>query len=303
MKRPPPTGLAQSVLDRLRNRSRERNEDFNLLLVRFAGERFLHRLSKSEHRDRFVLKGATLFHLWTGRAHRPTRDLDLLGSGDQSIEGVAGVFRSVCGVDVAPDGVTFDASTLTAALIREDKRYGGIRVRLRATIGSAVVPLQIDVGFGDAITPAASPVIIKSMLDLSATTIPAYPPETVVAEKLEASVTLGIANSRMKDYYDLWVLSEERAFDLETLRDAIRATFERRRTPLPAEWPIGLSEEFAADRAKLVQWRAFLGEHGFTGRKIELAEAVARVRAFVGPALALVTAPGTKWSPGGPWGA
>ncbi len=296
-----PRNLAPSVLDRLRNFSRERNEDFNLVLTRYAGERLLHRLTKSAFGDQFVLKGAALFFIWTGRAHRPTRDLDLLGLGDQGLDAVAGVFRSICRTEVTPDAVDLDASSVKAVVIREDQPYGGIRVRMRARIGTAVIPLQIDIGFGDAITPAASQLTIDSMLDLPATTIAAYPPETVVAEKLEAMVKLGIANTRMKDFYDLWVLSEERAFHLDLLRGAVQATFARRRTAIPESWPIGLTGDFATEESKLAQWKAFLSVHGFTGTRIELAGVIAKLRKFAGAPLGLSDGGGKSWVPGGPW--
>ncbi len=296
-----PKNLAQSVLDRLRNLARARSEDFNFLLTRYVGERLLHRLSRSDFSDRFVLKGATLLFIWSGRAHRPTRDVDLLGFGDPSVESVADVFRRLCAVAVQPDAVEFEAGSVRAAEIRDVQEYGGIRVHMRARIGTAVIPLQVDVGFGDVITPGVTKLTIESMLDLPATTVAAYPPETVVAEKLEALAKLGIANSRMKDFHDLWVLSQEKGFDLGVLRAAVRATFERRRTPLPHSWPLGLTEEFATDRLKLTQWNAFLNTHGFSGPKADLAEVVVKLRGFAGPPLGLLETEGQNWPPGGPW--
>lgn len=198
-----PTNVGASVRARLLRLARERGEDFQLVLTRYASERLLYRLTSSRHASRFVLKGAALFTLWTGRAHRATRDLDLLGFGDSTEPHVRAVFADVLAGDVCDDGVRFDEDSLEVGPIREEQEYGGVRVVVIARIASAKVRLQVDVGFGDAVTPEAAMVEFPTLLDFPAPRLRAYPRETVVAEKVEAMVQLGLANSRMKDFYDL----------------------------------------------------------------------------------------------------
>ncbi|MCP3917785.1 MAG: nucleotidyl transferase AbiEii/AbiGii toxin family protein [bacterium] len=250
--------LSHSVRQRLLNLSRERGVDFNAVLVQFVLERGLYRLSRSPHGNRFVLKGALLFRVWTHELERPTFDIDLLGMGDPSPEGLAEIFREVLGSTEVPDGVEFDLAGMTTEEIRGGQEYGGVRVACAARIGTARVRTQIDVGFGDAVTPGPVKAELPSLLGLPAPMLLTYPRETVVAEKLEAIERLGQANSRMKDFYDLHEILERFELNDDSLADAIRATFGRRRTPIPAELPVGLSWEFAADSAKADQWAAFV---------------------------------------------
>jgi predicted nucleotidyltransferase component of viral defense system len=202
-----PKDVGASVRARLLGLARERKEDFQLVLTRYANERLLFRLAQSPHASRFVLKGAALFTVWTGEPHRATRDIDLLGFGDPSEEALRSLFAEVLALEVAEDGVQFDLGSMTVGPIREDQEYGGVRIVLGAQLTSAKVRLQIDVGFGDAITPDAVVVSLPALLDFPAPRLRAYPRETVVAEKTEAMVKLGLANSRMKDFYDLVILS------------------------------------------------------------------------------------------------
>jgi Nucleotidyl transferase AbiEii toxin, Type IV TA system len=240
--------IGASVRARLLDRSRREGADFQNLLTRYALERLLYRLGVSAARDRFVLKGAMLFAAWLNDPFRPTGDLDLLGFGDDQDVHIAATFRDVCAMSVPADGVTFDTHGLTATTIREGVEYGGVRVRTTATVGGARVPIQIDVGFGDAITPSAVDINYPTLLDGPAPYLRAYPAETVVAEKFEALVSLGLANSRMKDFYDLWLISRTFSFTDAGLGEAIRRTFERRRTDLPADVPTGLSDAFVREK-------------------------------------------------------
>ena len=296
--------VAHSVRQRLLNRAKESGVDFQLVLTRYAVERLLYRLARSEHRDRFVLKGAMLFTLWTGELHRPTRDLDLLGFGDPEAERLAGVFRSLCGLAVADDGLTFDAATVAVEAIREDQEYGGQRVRFDARLGQARISLQVDVGFGDAITPGAEEVEYPTLLGMDPPRLRAYPKETVVAEKFEAMVQLGMANSRMKDFYDLLVMSRTFSFEGEPLWRAIAATFARRGTALPSGPPVALTEAFAADDAKTKQWKAFRKRNGLDDRVGDLAAAVADLARFLLPILDSAQRGNefrANWAPNGPW--
>ena len=293
-----PRNIGASVRGRLLDRSRAERSDFQILLTRYALERLLYRLSVSEHRDQFILKGAMLFVTWVADPFRPTRDLDLLGYGDNDAEVIAGTFRSICATQVANDGVTFDIGGLQAAPIREEAEYGGVRVRTTATIDGARIPIQVDVGFGDAVTPAPVEIDYPTLLDNPAPHLRAYPVETVVAEKFEALTTLGMANSRLKDFYDLWLIAQTFDFRQAALVDAVRRTFERRETILPADAPIGLTDEFVA--AWSAQWRAFLGRESMAAVPDSFAIVVADLRAFLLPLLGMPSA-GGSWARGGPW--
>jgi len=254
--------LAASVHARLSNRRTSTGEDYNVLLVRFTLERLLYRLSRSSHREQFVLKGAMLFALWEPALHRVTRDLDLLGFGHPSPERLADIFRELCRVEVEADGVDFDPRSVVCEDIRAQDEYAGIRVKLRANLGKAVVPLQVDVGFGDALPVAPEEITFPVMLGMAAPKLRAYSRETVVAEKLEAIVKLGMLNSRFKDYFDLHYLAQKFPFDGALLVKSIAGTFARRATAFPEGLPAGLTPMFGTDPAKIRGWQAFLRKTG-----------------------------------------
>lgn len=294
---------AASVRDRLLAVSRTTGDNFQLLLTRYATERLLFRLGRSEHADRFVLKGAMLFAIWTGQMHRPTRDLDLLGFGDDAGEALAEVFRALCQLRL-DDGLEFDPGTVRVEPIREDEVYGGQRVVFQAILARARIDIQVDVGFGDAVTPAPEVVDYPSLLGMEAPRLRAYPRETVVAEKLEAMVTLGLANSRMKDFYDLLVLARTFPFGGALLVTAITATFSRRQTALGAELPVSLSSAFAEHDSKQKQWAAFLRRSGLAGQSLPLGVVIAELARFLLPPLGAATRGEhflPSWRPGGPW--
>lgn len=300
-----PTNLAASVRQRLLNIAKARGEELQLVLTRYGVERLLYRLGRVPAGERFVLKGAVLFTLWEGAPHRPTRDVDFLGWGDPSPDAVANFFRAVCDAEVEADGLTFLAESVEAEPIRDRQEYGGVRLTMLATLGGARVPLQADVGFGDAVTPAPEMATFPTLLpDFPAPRVRAYPAEAVVAEKFQAMAALGIANTRMKDFYDVWVLSETRAFDAQTLGEAIRATFARRGTALPGEPPpLALTPTFGRDAEKQAQWRAFLARARLRDAPDDLATVVERVGALVLPLL--TGAPDSErratWTPGADW--
>ncbi len=299
----PPRDIAAAVRARLLRRARERGDDFQLVLTRYLNERLLYRLSQSPHAASFVLKGATVFTVWTGEPYRATRDVDLLGFGDPSEERLRAVFHDVLSADVSDDGVWFRLDSLAVGPIRADQEYGGVRVTVESGVASARVRLQVDIGFGDAITPEAVMEELPTLLESPPPRLRVYPRETVVAEKLDAMVTLGLLNSRMKDFYDLSVLSRTFAFDGALLQRAVRATFERRGTPLPSATPVALTEEFSGDAAKQAQWKAFCRKSG--GAPVgELRVVVAEIERFASPPL-LAASGGDEfarqWSAGGPW--
>lgn len=256
-----PKNVAASVRARLLRRGQENGMDYNLILTKYALERLLYRLSVSRWANAFVLKGALLFDLWFDQPHRPTRDMDLLGFGSAEIDDVAAVFREVCAL-AGDDGMAFDAATVRASEIRKEANYAGVRVTLLGLLDGARCAVQIDVGYGDAVTPepqsARFPVLLA---DMPAPVLCVYPAYTVVAEKYQALVSLGMVNTRLKDYFDLWILARHVPLDAAVLQKAIAATFARRATPLPETLPLGLSDAFAQDQAKVVQWKAFLNKN------------------------------------------
>jgi hypothetical protein len=298
MAREPLKNVGASVRARLLQRSRDQRTDFQILLTRYALERLLYRLSRSEHRNRFVLKGAMLFVTWVEAPFRPTRDLDLLGYGDNSPQAIGDTFRAILTQPVDDDGVAFDVDGLEVAPIREDLEYGGVRVRTQATIAGARIPIQVDVGFGDAITPGPIEIDYPALLDAPAPHLRAYPIETVVAEKFHALAVRGITNSRLKDYYDLWLIANTFELDRAPLAAAVRQTFARRETALPQEKPTGLSAAYIETWGD--QWRTFLTRERMAGAPEQLATVVADLERFVLPLIE--DAEGDwRWKPGTGW--
>jgi predicted nucleotidyltransferase component of viral defense system len=297
------TNLPASVRQRLLNLANEKRQDFGMLLTNYALERFLYRLSVSRHRDSFVLKGALLLQLWTSEVYRPTRDLDLLGQATGPAKGYRKIFVEVCEEKVEDDGLIFLADTIRIDKIRDEEAYEGIRVLLEARLSNARIPLQIDVGFGDVITPAPIEVEYPVILAFPAAKMRAYPKETVVAEKFEALIKLGMANSRMKDFYDLWVMSERFEFRSPVLAEALAATFERRQTALPASRPLAFTPEFSGSRAKQTQWEAFLRKNGLEA-DASLQDVTNALDEFLMPVVEGILRKRTipsLWRPGGPW--
>ena len=296
--------IAVSVRARLLSKARAEKLDFNLLLTRYALERMLYRLSVSEQRGQFLLKGALLFDLWFDVPHRPTHDADLLGFGSAEIPRLEKLFREISQIAVE-DGIAFQADTVKAAEIRKEAHYAGVRVTLLGLLDNARCPVQIDIGFGDAVTPgpedARYPVILDEMPQPR---LRVYPRDTVVAEKLEAMISLGILNSRMKDFFDLWILSRHSDFDGAVLAKAIRATFERRGTSTPPGVPLGLTEEFALHAQKNMQWLGFQRRNAL--EPLPLATVIAALREFLLPVLAALSAGEDyrrQWRAGAGWNA
>ena len=257
-----PRNMAASVKGRLLQNARAHREEFQSVLTRYAIERFLYRLSRSPHRKSFVVKGANLFLLWMGAAHRPTRDLDLLGYGTQDVAGVVGVFQAICRQPVEDDGMTFDAESVQGNAVRENEKYAGLQITVKGMLGTAVIKLQVDIGFGDVIVPTAQEAVFPSMLGVPGAALLIYPRETVVAEKCEAMIDLGLGNSRLKDFYDLWHLASRFDFEGLLLCQAMSATFQRRGTTLTTLPPPALTEAFYEDAERRRQWKAFVEKSG-----------------------------------------
>jgi predicted nucleotidyltransferase component of viral defense system len=296
--------VGHSVFQRLRNLAKANNEDFNFILSRYAMERFLYRLSISSHATRFILKGSSLFLVWEGKSYRVTRDADLLGFGSPDLTELQDVFASVSEAVVEDDGMEFLPKSLKVVEIREGNEYDGVRVTLVGLLNNAKIPIQIDIGFGDAVTPAPDEIEYPTLLDGRPPKLKAYPRYTVVAEKMEAMVKLGLANSRMKDFYDVWLLSRLYSFDGQILAQALKNTFDRRSTSLPVTVPTALSPAFSEDSQKLVQWTAFARKAKSKIEVLEFSEVIEEITAFVMPvleSLQMEAAFEQRWTPGDGW--
>lgn len=295
--------IAASVRQRLLNKAKRTDRPFDELLQYYAMERFLYRLSRSEHRDKFVLKGALMFIAWKGLRSRATRDIDLAGKTKNSVENLVAIVKNVCEIEVEPDGMRFDSSTVAGERIKEDADYAGVRVRFIGRLEQARATMQIDVGFGDTITPEPVAIDYPVILDMPAPRLNGYPRETVVAEKFQAMVYLGLLNTRMKDFFDLWLLAHQFDFQGALLGKALNETFVQRKTELALE-PVVFTEAFWADQQKNVQWRAFLAKTRLAHAPRELKEAVMTARDFLSPVIeACLRSEDLKitWRAPGPW--
>lgn len=274
--------VATSVRQRLLNRSRNTGETFHNLSLRYGIERLLYRLSQSDHADEFILKGASLFYVWTGQLYRPTKDVDMLRFGPTDPELLARIIESCVTMKVVDDGLVFDTDTIEARPIREVELYSGVRVTLKAYLGKAMISLQLDVGTGDSVTPDAERIEYPSLLDdMPSASLRAYRFETAIAEKCEAMIKLGMSNSRMKDFYDVFVLARDQAFEGATLVEAVRDTFLRRGTSLPEQLPVAWTLEFSQDSQKIKQWGAFLKKSRLQAP--DLSKVIDVVRTFLIP--------------------
>jgi predicted nucleotidyltransferase component of viral defense system len=282
--------IGASIRARLLKEAKRLENDFNLILERYALERVLYRLGCSEYRSRFILKGGMLLSIWSVDPYRPTRDADLLAHGSSEPITLAEIFREICQLDIEQnDGLTFDLSGVIHSKIKEDQEYEGIRLKFRAFLDGIEISLQFDIGFGDYVTPEPEEMEYPVLLNLPKPSLLIYPKETVVAEKFEAMVKLGLLNSRMKDYYDLWFLSSNFTFDGRILSAAIENTFNRRKTTIPEDRPECLSDKFSQDRAKLQQWQAFLNRTPLKTEKKTLVEVINVLKLFLMPLAQAIT--------------
>jgi hypothetical protein len=298
---------AASIRARLLNHAREHGDVFDRILTRYAIERLLYRLSRTEVADRYVLKGAMLFLTWPEHVFRPTGDLDLLGQGDPDPATIADLFIRICQVEVPEDGIRFDPATLKVEPVREADQYRGVRVSLKGELAGATPHLQIDIGFGDHVYPPPKRSDFPGLLPgLPQANILMYPPETVVSEKFDAMIRFGEANGRIKDFYDIWVTTRTFHFDLATLIEAVDGTLRRRETAIPTVMPVGLTDAFARTAEGRGLWSGFLRRSPPTLKPPAFTDLLEALRRFFGPIIAGLAAPeGTvgRWDPeGGAWG-
>jgi len=295
--------IAASVHNHLLKKARESNRPFNELFQHYAIERFLYRLSKSPCADKFVLKGALMLMVWESPVSRPTMDIDLLGRVENSVDGMVAIVQDICRIEAEPDGVVFDPRSVHGERITEDADYEGVRIRFRGSLASARITIQLDIGFGDIVTPAPELTSYPTLLDFPSPQLRAYSKESVIAEKFEAMVKLGIMNSRMKDFWDIWLLSRQYTFDGSLLAEAIGKTFATRHTEIPAE-PLAFTPAFAEDERKASQWKAFLHKGKMAAGPDSFEDAAQAVSDFLKPVIDSVVnnrpAPG-MWKTDGKW--
>lgn len=295
--------ITASILQRLKNYSEIRKEDRGLTLTRYAIERFLYRLSISKYAEQFVLKGAQLFQIWTDTPYRPTRDLDLLRFGSPDITELEKIFKDVCIIETEiEDGIVYLAETVRGKVIREENEYDGVRIIFEFRIGKTGEFMQVDIGFGDVVNPPATVIQFPSILEMPSTNIKAYCRDTVIAEKVETMVNLGYANSRMKDFYDVYKLSNEFDFDGKTLKESIQLTFNKRKTNIPNEPPLAFTKEFYDDSIKQTQWNAFLKKNSL--EPIALTQVVEIIKTFIEPIFIAISKSddyNSAWSPNKAW--
>jgi len=295
--------MATSVHQRLLNKSRQTGRPFNELLQYYAMERFLYRLSKSDYADRFVLKGALMLTVWEAPVSRPTRDMDFLGRIDNDIVTIADAIRDVCSTEVDPDGLESNPETVEAERIAEDADYEGVRVYFQGNLGSARASMQMDVAFGDVVVPGTKTIEYPTIIEMPPPVLAGYSMESTVAEKFEAMVKLGFLNSRMKDFFDIWLLSQLFEFSGEILASAMASTFETRNTDILQSSSV-FSVEFMADESKATQWQAFLRRTAIERAPSHFSTVVEQISAFLGPpaeSVANSISFGKSWPPGGPW--
>jgi len=298
--------VAASVHQRLLNRARAEERPFNELLQYFAMERFLYRLGRSPYRDQFVLKGALMFIIWQAPFPRATRDIDLLGRMPNDVDSVTTAVKDICHVPVSHDGLRFAPETVSGERIIEGAEYRGVRARFTGHLDRARISMQVDVGFGDPVTPHPIGIQWPTLLGFPAPELNGYTRESFVAEKVQAMVRLGEINSRMKDFFDVWLLADRTNFEGEILAWALRETFEQRRTAVPRE-PVALSGQFGQNPEKQTQWVAFLRRHRLTekhGIPATLGDAIELIARFLRPAFEAIREGrrfDDRWPPGGPW--
>lgn len=295
--------IAASVHQRLLKKSKESARPFNELFQYYAIERFLYRLSRSSYAEKFILKGALMLMVWELRAYRSTMDIDMLVKMKNSTDAITAMVRDVCLQDVEPDGIVFDPNSVRRQVITEDADYEGVRVHFRGSLDTARITIQLDVGFGDVVIPSAEMMSYPTILDLPAPQIRAYSKESTIAEKFEAMVRRGIMNSRMKDFWDIRMLSRQFDFDGKTLAAAIAETFAARHTAIPAD-PVAFTEAFIQDKTKQSQWKAFLRKNRMVGAPDTFEEAVNAVSLFLRPVLEGLVHDQSGpviWKAPGPW--
>ena len=295
--------IAASIHQRLLDKAKKSGRSFNELLQYYTIERFIFRLAQSPFEEKYLLKGALMFFAWNTELPRPTKDVDLLGKIDNSLDTVIDSMKKICQQKVVQDGITFHPEAISATRITEDVEYEGVRVRIKGNLGTIRLSLQIDIGFGDEIVPKTTKFTYPTILGTPAPTIRGYSKESIISEKFQAMVKLGVLNSRMKDFYDIWLLSQQFDFNGKTLSTALRNTFDNRKTEIISN-PIVFQESFVSDKGKQKQWQAFIQRTRLTNAPKSFTEVIAVTKTFISPVISTLAdkKPFQKnWKAPGPW--
>jgi len=303
VKKKNPQDVSASVHQRLLNKARESGRPFDELFQYYSMERFIYRLSKTPHVQKFVLKGALMFTAWNIQDTRTTKDIDFLGKLENSVEVIISVMKDTCNQTVEPDGMNFNPHSITCNPIIEDAVYEGIRVFVRGNLGNSRVLLQLDVGFGDVVFPSELEVKYPTLLDFPAPILKGYTQESMIAEKFQAMIKLGELNSRMKDFYDIWLLSKQFDFNGHVLAEAITKTFKIRRTEIPDQ-PSVFKKSFSEDQTRERQWRAFLRKTVLASMTHSFYEVMTEIKSFLVPVSSAIVSQESfqkKWKAPGPW--
>jgi predicted nucleotidyltransferase component of viral defense system len=293
--------IPASIKARLLNISKERKENFVLTLNRYSTERLLYRIGISDYKDNFILKGARLLSVYFHDVYRPTKDIDLLGTDNFNLDRMKMIIQAICRIQCPEDGIYFDPKTVSLEDIQEQNAYHGMRVKLIGYLENTKLPLQVDIDFGDAVFPKSKIIQVPTMLNMPSPSIFAYPIESIIAEKLEILISLGIANSRLKDYYDLYMVFGEYELRAKNILKSVKATFGQRKTAIPSELPPALTRDFYSNQSKKRQWTSFLKR---INTDLELEPVVSRIAIFFTPFLHHNSERGfpyTKWSTAGKW--
>lgn len=296
--------IAASIRAKLENKGKETNRPFAEVLQYYSMERFLYRLTQSEYANHFILKGALLFTAWGVAQRRTTLDIDFLSKTNDDSGKLEEAFRKICQVQVPEDGLFFDPSTVHGEKIKENADYEGLRIRFKGFLERAKIPMQIDVAFGDAIYPKPLLIQYPTILDLPKPSLKGYTFDSVVAEKFEAMIKLGDINSRMKDFYDVWLLSRKLDFDGESLCEAVRRTFARRKTELPPNTPLFSKDIYDQRSDRQTLWKAFLRKNQNEDAPETLNETVPSIENFLVDPIQAIYAQRDftlKWIAPGPW--
>ena len=250
--------IEASVKARLQNRAKEEERPFSEVLQYYGMERFLYRVSQSKYTDKFILKGALMFMVWHVPERRTTLDIDFLVQYDNKITSIEKMIKDICKSNVVSDGLIFDSKNVKGQRIKEDADYEGVRVKFVGLLERSRIPMQIDIGFGDSVYPKPKIIEYPVILDFPKPKLKGYPAESVVSEKFEAMVKLGLLNSRMKDFYDIWLMMHQFNFDGLRLVEALKRTFKQRKISLPQRKPLFAEEIYDEESDRQTLWKAFL---------------------------------------------
>lgn len=296
--------IRASVHARLQNKAKETNRPFAEVLQFYGMERFLYRFSQSKYAEKFILKGALMFTVWQVPERRTTLDIDFLAQYDNQAAKIEEVIKEICQVKVVPDGLLFDPATVAGQKIKEDADYEGVRVRFRGFLERARIPMQIDIGFGDIVYPRPKVIDYPTILDFPKPHLKGYPPESVVSEKFEAMVKLGLLNSRMKDFYDLWLMTRQFDFDRANLGEALKRTFAHRKTELPEKPPLFAEEIYDETSDRQTLWKAFLQKGQIQNTPQKLKEIARTIEDFLSHPIEAIHKKSefvSDWKASGPW--